>query len=73
MMLSCDLVMTIARPIARPPWLTTVCTASGPLSVTATVRPQADGSTRVEFKTSGDASGALSQPVLGAYNARMGR
>jgi len=47
--------------------------SSGPVSVTATVRPQADGTTRVEFKTSGDASGGLSQRVLAAYNARMGR
>lgn len=47
--------------------------SSGPVSVTATVRPQADGTTRVEFKTSGDASGGLSQRVVAAYNARMGR
>lgn len=47
--------------------------SSGPLNVTAMVRPQADGTTRVEFKTSGDASGSLSQRVLASYNARMGR
>ncbi|MGL6111043.1 MAG: hypothetical protein ACRC2B_13195 [Rubrivivax sp.] len=47
----------------------------GALTVTATVRPQADGTTRVEFKTSGDqgADAGTSQRVLGAYNARMGR
>ena len=47
--------------------------SNGPMSVTAMVRPQADGTTRVEFKTSGDASGNLSQRVLASYNARMGR
>ncbi len=35
--------------------------------------PQADGTTRVEFNTSGVAGGGLSQRVLAAYNARMGR
>jgi hypothetical protein len=49
--------------------------ARGALSVTATVRPQADGTTRVEFNTRGDqgADAGLSQRVLAAYNARMGR
>jgi hypothetical protein len=51
----------------------TIVGSSGPVSVTATVRPQADGTTRVEFKTSGDAGGSLSPRVLAAYNARMGR
>ncbi len=46
---------------------------SGGVSVTASVRPQADGTTRVEFKTSGPADAGLSQRVLAAYNARMGR
>ncbi len=47
----------------------------GALVVTATVRPQADGTTRVEFQTRGDqgADAGVSQRVLGAYNARMGR
>ncbi len=46
---------------------------SGTVSVTASVRPQGDGSTRVEFNTSGPADAGLSQRVLAAYNARMGR
>ena len=41
--------------------------------VTASVRPQPDGTTRVEFKTSGDADPGLAQRVVAAYNARMGR
>jgi hypothetical protein len=47
----------------------------GTLRVTASVRPQADGTTRVEFKTSGDQGqdAGISQRVLGAYNTRMGR
>jgi hypothetical protein len=45
----------------------------GGASVTASVRPQADGTTRVEFKTSGEPDAGLSQRVLAAYNARMGR
>jgi hypothetical protein len=45
----------------------------GDASVTASVRPQADGTTRVEFKTSGEPDAGLSQRVLAAYNARMGR
>ena len=45
----------------------------GAATVSASVRPQADGTTRVEFKTSGDADAALSQRVLASYNARMGR
>jgi hypothetical protein len=45
----------------------------GSASVTASVRPQPDGTTRVEFKTSADADSGLSQRVLAAYNARMGR
>jgi hypothetical protein len=49
--------------------------ARGAVTVTASVRPQADGTTRVEFKTSGDQGqdAGISQRVLGAYNARMGR
>ena len=46
---------------------------SGNASVTASVRPQPDGTTRVEFKTSGDANSGLAQRVVAAYNARMGR
>ena len=45
----------------------------GNATVTASVRPQPDGTTRVEFKTSGEAGPDLSQRVLAAYNARMGR
>lgn len=47
----------------------------GALSVSASVRPQADGTTRVEFNTSGEqpVDAGLSQRVLAAYNARMGR
>ena len=41
--------------------------------MTASVRPQPDGTTRVEFKTSGDADSGLAQRVVAAYNARMGR
>ena len=41
--------------------------------VTASVRPQPDGTTRVEFKTSGDVDSGLAQRVVAAYNARMGR
>lgn len=53
----------------------TIVGSRGALAVTATVRPQADGTTRVEFKTSGEqgADAGISQRVLGAYNARMGR
>jgi hypothetical protein len=46
---------------------------SGTVSVTASVRPQADGTTRVEFKTAGAADAGLAQRVAAAYNARMGR
>jgi len=46
---------------------------SGAASVTASVRPQPDGTTRVEFKSSGEGDSGLSQRVLAAYNARMGR
>lgn len=45
----------------------------GGTAVTASVRPQPDGTTRVEFKTSGEPDAGLSQRVLAAYNARMGR
>jgi len=47
----------------------------GTLTVTATVRPQADGTTRVAFNTSGEqaADAGIQQRVLGAYNTRMGR
>jgi hypothetical protein len=45
----------------------------GNASMTALVRPQADGTTRVEFKTGGEPDPGLSQRVLAAYNARMGR
>lgn len=47
----------------------------GTLVVTASVRPQADGTTRVEFNTKGEQpqDAGISQRVLAAYNARMGR
>jgi hypothetical protein len=53
----------------------TVVGTRGTLAVTATVRPQPDGTTRVEFNTSGEqaADAGISQRVLSAYNARMGR
>ena len=53
----------------------TIVGTRGTLSVTATVRPQPDGTTRVEFNTSGEqaADAGISQRVLSAYNARMGR
>ena len=47
--------------------------ARGGTAVTASVRPQPDGTTRVEFNTSGEPDAGLSQRVLSAYNARMGR
>jgi hypothetical protein len=47
--------------------------ASGNASVTASVRPQADGTTRVEFKSSSDPDSGLAQRVVASYNARMGR
>ena len=36
MMLSRALVITIGRPIGRHPWLTTVCTSTGPLMLSPT-------------------------------------
>ncbi len=47
----------------------------GTLAVTASVRPQADGTTRVEFNTKGEQpqDAGISQRVLASYNARMGR
>lgn len=45
----------------------------GNATVTASVRPQADGTTRVAFDISGDGDANLSQRVLASYNARMGR
>ena len=47
----------------------------GGLGVSASVRPQADGTTRVEFNTIGEppVDAGLSQRVLAACNARMGR
>ena len=53
----------------------TVSGVRGAQTVTASVRPQADGTTRVEFNTRGDSSQdpGLAQRVLNAYNSRMGR
>jgi hypothetical protein len=47
----------------------------GAITVTALVRTQADGSVRVEFKTSGntDADPSLNDRVTNSYNRRMGR
>jgi hypothetical protein len=48
----------------------------GAFAVTATVRPQADGTTQVAFTPRGEASGqdaGVVQRVVNAYNARMGR
>lgn len=46
---------------------------NGNATVTASVRPQADGTTRVAFDISGEGDSNLSQRVLASYNARMGR
>ena len=45
------------------------------LTVVASVRPQPDGTTRVEFNARGDTSQdpTLAQRVASSYNARMGR
>jgi hypothetical protein len=47
----------------------------GEVAVTATLRTQADGTTRVEFNTRDDRGRepGLTQRVLNSYNARMGR
>jgi len=47
----------------------------GGISVTATVAPQADGTTKVEFRTRGDTNQdpQLIDRITAAYNARMGR
>lgn len=47
----------------------------GGITVTALVRTQADGSVRVEFKTSGntDADPSLNDRITNSYNRRMGR
>lgn len=47
----------------------------GGITVIATVAPQADGTTRVEFRTKGDINQDpnLINRVTGSYNARMGR
>jgi hypothetical protein len=47
----------------------------GGITVIATVAPQADGTTRVEFRTKGDINQDpnLINRITGAYNARMGR
>ena len=43
--------------------------------MTATVAPQADGTTKVEFRTRGDINQdpQLIDRITAAYNARMGR
>jgi hypothetical protein len=53
----------------------TVSGRRGDVTVTATVRPQADGTTRVEFGSRSDSGqdGGLTQRVLSSYNTRMGR
>jgi hypothetical protein len=47
----------------------------GGITVIATVAPQADGTTRVEFRTKGDINQDpnLINRITGSYNARMGR
>lgn len=47
----------------------------GGITVIATVAPQADGTTRVEFRTKGDINQDpnLIDRITGSYNARMGR
>jgi len=47
----------------------------GGIRVTATVAPQADGTTKVEFRTRGDINQdpQLIDRITAAYNARMGR
>jgi hypothetical protein len=45
----------------------------GGVTITANVRPQADGTTRVEFNTRGAPDDGLMQRVLNSYNQRMGR
>ncbi len=49
--------------------------SSGALTLTASVRPQADGTTRVEFNQSGAAAqdSNLVNRVVADYNRRMGR
>lgn len=49
--------------------------ARGPITVIATVAPQPDGTTRVEFRTKGDISKdpQLIDRIGASYNARMGR
>jgi hypothetical protein len=53
----------------------TIIGERGGVGVTATVRPQADGTTRVEFSPRGDQSEdpGIVKRVLASYNARMGR
>ena len=47
----------------------------GGITVISTVSPQADGTTRVEFRTRGDINQdpSLIDRITGSYNARMGR
>jgi hypothetical protein len=47
----------------------------GGITVIATVAPQADGTTRVEFRTKGDINQDpnLINRITGSYNAHMGR
>ncbi len=47
----------------------------GGISVTATVAPQADGTTKVEFRTRGDTAQdpQLIDRITSSYNTRMGR
>ena len=49
--------------------------ARGPITVIATVAPQPDGTTKVEFRTKGDISKdpQLIDRIGASYNARMGR
>ena len=49
--------------------------ARGPITVIATVAPQPDGTTKVEFRTKGDISKdpQLIDRIGASYSARMGR
>jgi hypothetical protein len=53
----------------------TIVGSRGPVTVTASVQPQPDGTTRVAFQAQGDqgADAGITQRVVSAYNARMGR
>jgi len=45
----------------------------GGSGVRALLQPQADGSVRVEFNTTGDTDRSLNERIVRSYNRRMGR